>query len=739
MKMVRPLRAAAVLCTLLCAAFTAIQAQQPLDYGLAFPQQEVTNIYITLDPDSLDWMLANLENEHEFPATFVFESQSLSDTVSLVGFRLRGNTSLNAAKKSFKISFNTFDAGADWQQLEKVNLLATVNDPSLMRSKLSHDLYRKAGIAAARTSYTNLYINGEYRGVYLNVEHIDEQMTAKNFDHQGDGNLYKCTYPADLDFISNTPNDYKFALWGYRHYELKNNDYLDDYTDLATFIAALNNTPAANLPCVLPEKFHVSEYLKIAAIDVLLGNWDGYIFNKNNFYLYHDQLTDRLHYIPYDLDNTLGIDWFGMDWSERAIYTWSQPGEERPLYTRLIQNEDYRESFSKHIDELCATHFHPDTLAEQIAYWHNLLAPHVAEDPYYALDFGYDLNDFNNAAWEGCCNHVPLGIVPFVDARRASALEQLESYDASATDPHWIVQRIDTNAVSLKARVEGNVSSLQANYSWDGAAFNSGTMSESSIHLYDYDGPPFNTANDKLYYRGIINGNESFPCTPQFHWMTHSTIGIRINEACASNQSLIADNAGEFDDWVELYNATGSAVSLSGCFLTDDATNWNRWQLPDTLLPPNGFVLLWLDDDQEQGRHHANFKLSAAEELMLYRVEEGKPRIVDRASGFSPVSDQTWALLPDGGSESGFTSGTPGMSNMMVHIAALNESETFLYPNPANTVFFWPEQTSASIFDMNGNLIASDIHYGENNCDYLSNGIYAIIARTGVYRLSIVR
>ena len=146
-----------------------------------------------------------------------------------------------------------------------------------------------------------------------------------------------------------------------------------------------------------------------------------------------------------------------------------------------------------------------------------------------------------------------------------------------------------------------------------------------------------------------------------------------------------------------------------------------------------------MDDDQEQGRHHANFKLSAAEELMLYRVEEGKPRIVDRASGFSPVANQTWALLPDGGSESGFTSGTPGMSNMMVHIAALNESETFLYPNPANTVFFWPEQTSASIFDMNGNLIASDIHYGENNCDYLSNGIYAIIARTVVYRLSIVR
>jgi hypothetical protein len=179
-----------------------------------------------------------------------------------------------------------------------------------------------------------------------------------------------------------------------------------------------------------------------------------------------------------------------------------------------MQNSDYRALFSKHLDELCATYFHPDTLAQQITYWQNLLAPHVAADPYYPLDFGYDLEDFNNAAWEGCCNHVPVGIVPFVEARRASALEQLESYDGSTTDPHWIVQRIDTNAVHLKAHVEGSLSSLQANYSWDGTTYNSGTMSESGMNSYSYSGPLFNTANDKLYYRAILNGTTSCTIVP---------------------------------------------------------------------------------------------------------------------------------------------------------------------------------------------------------------------------------
>ena len=717
---------------------THSQGQSAPEFGPVFPQNEVTSIHITINPDSLEWMIANLENEHEFPASFVYESQSLVDTVQLIGLRLRGNTSLNAAKKSFKISFNTFDEGGDWQDLEKLNLLATVNDPSLLRSKLSHDLFRAYGIAAARTSYTRLYINNEYRGVYLNVEHIDEQMAATYFDGQGDGNLYKCTYPADLNFISNSPDDYKFALWGTRHYELKTNDYLDDYSDLASFISTLNNTPSSNLPCALPLQFHVSEYLKIAAIDILLGNWDNHIFLKNNFYLYHDQLTDRFQFIPYDLDNTLGIDWIGNDWSTRPVYNWSAAGEARPLYTRLMQNSDYRALFSKHLDELCATYFQPDTLAQQITYWQNLLAPHVAEDPYYPLDFGYDLEDFNNAAWEGCCNHVPVGIVPFVEARRASALEQLESYDGSTTDPHWIVQRIDTNAVHLKAHVEGSLSSLQANYSWDGTTYNSGTMSESGMNSYSYSGPLFNTANDKLYYRAILNGSNAFPCTPDFHWMTRSSAGVRINEACASNQSLLADNAGEYDDWVELYNTTNSPISLATCFLTDDPSNWNRWQLPDTLLPAHGFLLLWLDDDQEQGRQHANFKLGATEELMLYRIEEGKPRIIDRASGFSPVSDQTWALLPDGGSETAITSGTPGYTNVVNHVAVQSESAALVYPNPANTHFFWPEKTTACIFDMNGKLIVSGIHYGENECDQLSTGIYAVISQTGAYRLSIV-
>jgi len=226
------------------------QVLQP-DYGFVFPQNEVAVVKITVNPDTLALLLelGQQGSEHEFPATFRFESSGLTQTIQNVGFRLRGNTSLNAAKKSFKISFNTFSEGARWQGLEKINLNGSHNDPTRLRTKLCWDMLRKAKLPAARTSMVQLYINEQNMGLYTHVEHIDETFTERVFDTPFEGNLYKCLYPADLNYISANPSDYKFELNGRRAYELKTNTYADNYKDLATFISILNQTPIEDLPC----------------------------------------------------------------------------------------------------------------------------------------------------------------------------------------------------------------------------------------------------------------------------------------------------------------------------------------------------------------------------------------------------------------------------------------------------------------------------------------------------------
>ena len=68
---------------------------------------------------------------------------------------------------------------------------------------------------------------------------------------------------------------------------------------------------------------------------------------------------------------------------------------------------------------------------------------------------------------------------------------------------------------------------------------------------------------------------------------------VRINEVMASNRSLIADEDGEFSDWIELVNTGPEAIPLDGWGLSDDADAPFRWTFPFMVLAPGNHVLIW--------------------------------------------------------------------------------------------------------------------------------------------------
>jgi spore coat protein H len=328
-------------------------------YGPAFIQDEIATIAITMEQGSVDEMLfgdTDYASTNPFPAMVEFQSSVEDSLFDFVAVRLRGNTSLTAPKKSFKVDLNAFIAGQKYHDLEKLNVNANQNDPSLLRAGLSWNILRRMGLAGSRTSHVRVEINGEFMGAYLNTEHMDEEFVEEYYD-KDDGNFYKCLWPATLEYISQEPDDYKFEVNGRRAYELKTNDEVDDYTDIAEFIDVLNNTPDADLQCALEEVFNVADFLKVQALDVVSGNWDGYAGNKNNFYLYHNPQTGLFDYIPYDLDNTWGIDWINQDWETRDPYAWST--EYRPLYDRLMAVPEYREWYTHYLRRMIRTAWRP--------------------------------------------------------------------------------------------------------------------------------------------------------------------------------------------------------------------------------------------------------------------------------------------------------------------------------------------------------------------------------------------
>ena len=94
---------------------------------------------------------------------------------------------------------------------------------------------------------------------------------------------------------------------------------------------------------------------------------------------------------------------------------------------------------------------------------------------------------------------------------------------------------------------------------------------------------------------------------------------IAINEFMASNDSTISDPDGEFDDWVELALVSDDTVNLYGWFISDRESNLTKHQFTDSLyIYPDSLLLLWADEDEDQGPEHLSFKLSAGgEEIML--------------------------------------------------------------------------------------------------------------------------
>lgn len=96
---------------------------------------------------------------------------------------------------------------------------------------------------------------------------------------------------------------------------------------------------------------------------------------------------------------------------------------------------------------------------------------------------------------------------------------------------------------------------------------------------------------------------------------------VVLNEMQSSNTSTLADNFGEYDDWVEIHNPTGDTIDIAGLVLKDQVDTWAiPTGDPSTVLPPNGYFLLWADDQEAQGIFHTNFKLASGGEFLgLYQ------------------------------------------------------------------------------------------------------------------------
>jgi spore coat protein H len=131
----------------------------------------------------------------------------------------------------------------------------------------------------------------------------------------------------------------------------------------------------------------------------------------------------------------------------------------------------------------------------------------------------------------------------------------------------------------------------------------------------------------------------------------HTDPVLLITEFMADNDTTLADEFGDFDDWLEIYNPGQDPVSLQGFFLTEDLTWTTKWALPaSATIAPKDYLLIWMDGEPWEGPFHATIQLDKlGESVGLFKFDplEGSVQPVD-AFAFGPQqTDVSYARIND--------------------------------------------------------------------------------------------
>lgn len=155
---------------------------------------------------------------------------------------------------------------------------------------------------------------------------------------------------------------------------------------------------------------------------------------------------------------------------------------------------------------------------------------------------------------------------------------------------------------------------------------------------------------------------------------------LLLNELLASNDSVIRDPQGDYEDWVELVNTSDTAFDAAGLYLTDDSTMTTKWQIPTgvpalTTVPANGYLVIWLDNDTGDTGLHANFKLSAGGEMVALYETDGTT-LVDQIVFGSQVTNVSFGRYPNAGMYwRQLAQPTPGAENHSLYLGEVADTK----------------------------------------------------------------
>jgi len=665
-----------------------------------------------------------------------------------VGVRYKGfsSVSVNRVKNPFNIKLDYVIDGQDHKGVEKLKLSNVYQDPSFIREVLTYEIASNY-LPSAKANYANLYINDTLWGLYTNVQSLNKDFLNDHFGNKFNP-FFKCN-PENLNVSPGGENANLSDAHGndsldYQPYYDIKSDY--GWEALYNLIDTLNNYSDS-----VNKVLNVDRTLWMHALNYTLINFDSYIGYAQNYYLYKDK-TGQFNPLLWDLNMSFGsfsltdassIYFSGFDILEAQnmdplLHHTQISVSPRPLLRNLFLNERNRKMYLAHIRTIVNENFSNQNYALRGQYLQNLIDVSVQNDTnkfYSYTDFTTNLNNQVALVTADCP-----GITQLMDAR-TTYLSNYTGFSSEpiitniATSPQnffvgddvWITANItDATDAILGYRFGANMA-FKTITMFDDGNYNDGTANDGV-----FGGVISNSANMVDYYLYADNDSAGVFSPTRAAYEFYSIQSqlqagdVVINEIMSNNVSTASDASGKFEDWIELYNTTSSPVSTSGLFLTDTLGLLQKWELPNFLIPAQGYAIIWADEDGGQGNMHANFKLSNLGEQLT--LTDADSLVIDSITYLPQADDIAFARLPNGNGPFIMQAPTFKANNDFINSIAEKQEQIKVYPNPFSDVIKWNSFEWVEVRDILGKLI-----YINKNTNQISTSTWEI----GIYFLNL--
>lgn len=585
-----------------------------------------------------------------------------------VGVRYKGNSTYRPyyAKNPFNVKLDHI-IKQDYQGYETLKLSNVFRDPSFVREVISYEVARRY-TPAPKCNFIKVFVNGNYHGVYSNVESIDSEFLKKHFGSK-DNTFIKAGANSNWgnpEPLGCSPSNYSFCSLEYlgtdsacyqKYYELKSEHGWQDLIDLTN---TLNNNFSS-----IENILDVDQALWMLAFNNVMVNLDSYSGKFiHNYYLYKDD-EGKFQILIWDLNQSLGSykrTGFGV-----PVLTINDRKNLTPLLhqndfihfliRKLLNNTRYRKIYLDHVRTIVEENYTNDRLKLMAQSLHALVDSAVQADPIKLYTYQNFLDNLNLTTV--ITNDVTPGITDLLEGRKAYLTNNSNAFPPNIPEISNVAhtritpksygitaQALHTDTLELKFRI-GTNGSFQ------------------KIEMFDDGNHGDGVANDNIFGASVsldqgtaqyyleaenVNAIKLMPKNAESEFFTIiNSINpgdIVINEFMADNIATRADQDGEFDDWIEIYNTTNQAISLNGLCLSDDLNEPTMWAFPDTTIAANGYLVIWADKDDGQAGLHANFKLSkSGEDVLLAKADS---TILDSFTFGSQITDRTAGRMPNG-------------------------------------------------------------------------------------------